>query len=159
MMQKMDRLVKAAHQFKKLPVRKVMPEHSQGEYRMLACIAQMKEDSGVDVKVSQLAGQMQCSVPAVSKVLRTLEEKELLERQVDKRDRRNTFVVLTQKGEQRRLEFQNIMTEFSERVVKKMGEDRIILLTKLLEEMYLDASEVLEDIGEKQSVREEKGRV
>lgn len=49
--------------------------------------------------VSQLVGHLHASGPAVSRVLKTLEGKGYIERHVDKVDRRNTYIAVTQEGD------------------------------------------------------------
>ena len=56
-----------------------------------------KEEQGI--YVSMLASGMQSSTPAVSRLLRAMEEKGLIERKVDRKDRRNTFVSITEEGQ------------------------------------------------------------
>ena len=51
------------------------------------------------VYVSALAGRMRVSPPAVSRMLRGLEQRGLVDRAVDRADRRNTYVMLTPAGE------------------------------------------------------------
>ena len=57
---------------------------------------------------------MNVSVPAVSRTLRTLQQKQLIERSVDETDRRNIRVTLTAAG-------QNILEENMRRVVAKLN--------------------------------------
>lgn len=47
---------------------------------------------------SELAAKTKTLPPAVSRTLRGLEEKGYVERSVDKKDRRNTYISLTEKG-------------------------------------------------------------
>ena len=50
------------------------------------------------VKVSDLAKAVRMTMPGVSRALAGLEEKGIIERRIDKSDRRNTLVFLTEDG-------------------------------------------------------------
>lgn len=74
------------------------------------------------VYVSELAAQLRVSSPAVSRMLRALEQRGLLERSVEKDDRRNTYVVLTEMGETVREKEEQHMLHFCQRVLERLGE-------------------------------------
>ena len=71
---------------------------SEIEFKTMSAISRISKSG--DVKVSDIARYLELSAPAVSRTMKALEEKEYIERQTDKQDRRNTFVKLTTKGEE-----------------------------------------------------------
>lgn len=82
-----------------------------------------KENQGVQVNV--LANQLQLSPQAISKTLRSLENKAYIERHVDKDDRRNTLVYITKKGKDLLKSARVEMEKFCSLVIEKMGEEDI----------------------------------
>ena len=89
-----------AHRFKKIHMDGIFPEISKGEFWALKIIqkATLQNESGCGVYVSTIAERLKVTPSAISRMLKGLEEKDLIERKVDKNDRRNTYVTLTEKG-------------------------------------------------------------
>ena len=72
---------------------------SQGEFWMLLSIDELsKESESGKVMVNKLADKMHISVPAVSKMLKNLDNKKLIKRVTDVFCRRITYVIFTAKG-------------------------------------------------------------
>ena len=91
-----EKLFRAVHQFKKLNVSDLIPGLSSSEFSVMGAILQMGENG--KITSSELAAKTKTLPPAVSRTLRGLEEKGYVERSVDKKDRRNTYISLTEKG-------------------------------------------------------------
>ena len=91
-----------------------------------------RPDAG-GIYVSELAAALRISPPAVSRTLGPLEDRGLIERHVDRADRRNTRIFLTPEGEQTRCEAAGRMQRFSETFVHRRGASDIDTLTRLLE--------------------------
>ena len=114
---------------------------TMGEFLLLRLVQPPREetpegsDSGTTVCVSDLARQLSCSPPAVSRTLRRLEEHGLLKRRCDPADRRTTYVVLTQAGRDLLDANQRQMEELARRVVARMGEDALQALTAQLDRL------------------------
>ena len=68
-------------------------------------------------------------------LLKPLEERKLIARIVDGKDRRNTCVFLTEKGREICKETQTYMKSYMCRVLKSMGEEQIEELIKLCNEL------------------------
>lgn len=86
------------------------------------------------IHVSELAGALHVSPPAVSRALRPLEARGLIERRVDGADRRNTRLLATEAGERVRQETEERMTRFFQSFIRRMGRDNICTMTRLLEQ-------------------------
>lgn len=67
---------------------------------------------------------------ALSRLLRGMEEKGLCVRSIDPKDRRSSYVSLTETGQERRDQGHGIMEVFAQRVVERMGEGRFRELIK-----------------------------
>lgn len=91
------------------------------------------QDKGV--YVSALVGWMRVSPPAVSRMLRGLEQRGLVERVVDRADRRTTYVVLTPAGESLRTETTAWLDRYTQRVVRRMGQENMETLLVLWDQL------------------------
>ncbi len=155
----MEHLMRTAHQFKRLPFDCLIPEVSRGEYMLLAAIGHLRNGDDhirgpIDhqetqnnqlVGVGQLAKVMRCSTPAVSKMLRGLEAEGWLERRVDAKDRRNTWIFLTPAGEQLLKDGAARMQVVMDRMVAQIGERRLEEFCDTLEETYRTLDEIIRE--------------
>ena len=66
---------------------------------------------------------MRVAAPAVSRTLRSLEEKNYVERMVCEGDRRNVYVRVTEEGKEVLNECNRILSELLKSVTEKMGEE------------------------------------
>lgn len=88
------------------------------------------------VKVSMLSLRGHISMPAVSQMLNNLENRQLIERQMTKNDRRVVYVNLTQKGNQvLDSTLGGFLTSLDE-IVEKLGETDTDQLIELLGRFY-----------------------
>ena len=104
---------------------------SEIEFKTMSAISRISKSG--DVKVSDIARYLELSAPAVSRTMKALEEKEYIERQTDKQDRRNTFVKLTKKGEERQKAWMKSFEEFSEAIFARLGDEKSNQLLEDLE--------------------------
>lgn len=104
---------------------------SEIEFKTMSAISRISKSS--DVKVSDIARYLELSAPAVSRTMKALEEKEYIERQTDKQDRRNTFVKLTKKGEEQQKAWMKSFEEFSEAIFARLGDEKSNQLLEDLE--------------------------
>ena len=134
-----EHLFKALHRFGKIKshISSGVGELTKGEFFCMGVIAdrtrRRSERSGV--QVWDLAGHMQVRPPAGSRMLRGLEERGHIRREVDPADRRNVRVSLTESGRevwQREAEgYQRTM----DRVIDRMGPENMETLLDLLDRL------------------------
>ena len=101
-------------------------------------LIQHREGTGPDrrkVYVSQLTQCTHVSAPAVSRTLRRLEGKGLVQRQTDPEDRRTTYVVLTGDGLALLEVCRQQMEELGRRVVARMGSEELSALAAQLDRL------------------------
>lgn len=116
----------------------VIPETgiSKMEFFALQAIGGYQHKTGLPgIYVSELAHNLKIASSQTSRMLKTLEERELIARKADVRDRRNTCVFLTEKGKQICRETQVSMKRYMERVMQTMGEERVEELIELCNEL------------------------
>lgn len=136
------RFYSVMNQFRRLRIGDLFPEMSRGDCMTLMAIDHF--DQGKQERlltVSELADRMHMQMPAVSRALRNLEERELIERSINKSDRRNTYVSLTPRGREFWEEKEKTMGEFAEAVLSKMREEDLERLVSYLDELYQVAEE------------------
>ena len=115
----------------KLKVGNMLTGVSEIEFKTMSAISRISKSG--DVKVSDIAKYLELSAPAVSRTMKSLEEKEYIERHTDKQDRRNIIVKLTSKGEDRQKIWMKEFEEFSEAVFTRLGEAKSNQLLEDLE--------------------------
>ena len=96
------------------------------------------------VKVSDLAKAVRMTMPGVSRALAGLEEKGIIERRIDKSDRRNTLVFLTEDGYSKIREYKKRINKYFETVFERFGEDRVAEVIELIGELSEIAQEELQ---------------
>ena len=126
-----------AHRFKKIHMDGIFPEISKGEFWTLKIIqkANLQNESGCGVYVSTIAEHLKVTPSAISRMLKGLEEKGLIERKVNKNDRRNTYVTLTEKGKKVTKKVELEMNEFTKNVISSMGEEDSKTLIRLFNKL------------------------
>ena len=115
----------------KLKLSNILTGISEIEFKTMSAISRISKSG--DVKVSDIARYLELSAPAVSRTMKSLEEKEYIERHTDKQDRRNTFVKLTTKGEEQLKAWMKEFEEFSEAIFARLGDEKSNQLLEDLE--------------------------
>ncbi|MDD3413938.1 MAG: MarR family transcriptional regulator [Lachnospiraceae bacterium] len=119
--------MKTAHRFRKLNHAMAFNEVSKQEFFALeavyGCGCKAEQDNGI--YVSELSKQLKISMSSASRLLKGLEEKNLIKRQIDSEDRRNTWIFLTEEGKKKREESVKLFDEFMDRVIARTGEKEI----------------------------------
>lgn len=149
-------LIVAQHKFMKLHKCLCFPEMGKSEFFMLDMIVNVSRSSqeAKGAYVSEIARKLKISTPAVSKMLKGLEEKQFIVRRTDERDRRNTIVSITQRGEEARQKVFAQMDNFAKDTVERMGEENVRELVRLLEEY----TEIVREESLKMKVRMQEER-
>lgn len=127
-------LFKSMSQFRKLHMGDMMPGGLSGaDFFTLNCIMDAEER---EITISKLACKSKVLPSALSRTLRGLEEQQYVERNVDKGDRRNTYVTLTDKGRALTLQSRQIMRDFGKAVTSRLDENDVKQLIDYLDEIY-----------------------
>ena len=103
-------------------------------------------DKGEDGKItiSELAKKTRVLPSAISRTLKRLEEKGYVERTVNKNDRRNTYVEITDRGREVAQEVREIMRDYGEAVLSKFDEEELSMLISYLNNIYDIAKKEIE---------------
>lgn len=110
-------------EFRKLNVASLLPNVCHGDVCIIKSIREAKEKKAEEqhIRVADIIEEMHAPAPAVSRGLRALEERELIHRHVDEKDRRNTFVDFTEAGQKLSDEIEFIMSDFADAVFERVG--------------------------------------
>lgn len=156
------KLFKTFDQFKKLNMASLMPDLSVSENMTLHAIERVNrecEQRNEKAKVSMLACDIHTNPTQVSRTLKSLEERGLIERTVNKQDRRITYVQLTEDGKKKHEESSRIIDEFTDAVFSQIEEKDMERLIEYLNQMYEVASKEIGKRKEITKINNEKGRV
>lgn len=131
--------------FRKLSWDKALPGITQPEYLILSAIhwGHKKQPEHPGIYVSALAESLMTSVSMVSKLLKTLEEKDWILRTVDKNSRRNTFVSLTPEGKRILLAADQAMEQVHHTVAQDLGETKVQQLIEDISDLLRSYEDVL----------------
>lgn len=123
----MKQFLKVGERFRRMELGVLHPGISHREFVILERIRANSGQYGdiYGAQISDLVREMEISPPAVSRMLRSLEEKQLVVRETDRRDRRNTCVCLTPYGEKIRREGHERLLELAQASVEQMGKEQV----------------------------------
>lgn len=132
-----EEMFRAMFRLKHLNMSGMLKDISIGEYKILEMCSGCPacDDGGDGAYVSSMAAQMRVSAPAVSRLLKGMERKKYIARQADAKDRRNIRVFITEAGRAKREECREILQNYTERVISRMGEDNMLQLLNLFNQM------------------------
>ncbi|WP_394924678.1 MarR family winged helix-turn-helix transcriptional regulator [uncultured Robinsoniella sp.] len=144
-----EEFMRVSHRMRRLNMSHVFSDVSQGEFFALEMLRKFQQRNGDSrgVIVSDLARSLRVSPPAASRTLKNMEEKGLIRREVDKNNRRNTYVYLTEKGMESRDMASKAMEDFTGRIMKRMGDENVEMLISLIQKMTTIMEEELADKG------------
>ena len=118
-----------------------------GEFMALRIIYKLKLMQGeesIGVKTSDIGNCLFMKKPATSKMLNNLEDKGYINRLSDKKDRRVTYIDLTQKGIDLLQKHHKRMMNYINNVINELGEDDTKTLVNLLNKLC----DIMEDLDE-----------
>ena len=136
-------IFQALHRFGKLNTGQLIETEglTQGEFFGLSMLREHLKEHPEGMHVRELAQCARVSAPRVSRMLRDMEERNLIERRIDKSDRRNTYIVLTDQGEAARCRTAERLSRFLDRVVERMGQEHV----QTMIDLWNQFSAILED--------------
>lgn len=149
----------ALESFRRLRIGDLFPDMSKSDCMTLMSIDyyNQKKTDGV-LTVSELAGKMHVKPSAVSRTLKSLEERGLITRMVNQSNRRNTFVEISEEGRKKQQEMKAAIEDVVESVLKRIEEDDLRKLIAYLNEVSEIAVEEIELRKNKQRKELEHGK-
>lgn len=135
-------LFRAMNQFHKLKFSDMMQNMSKADFIVMNVIMNKGKDD--KMTISELAAIARMLPSAISRTLKGLEEKGYVERTLNKQDRRNTYVELTEEGKKQTCEVRQVMRDFGKTVMAKLDEQEMNQLILYLNNIYSIAEKELE---------------
>lgn len=141
-------LLKRMDKFRKLDFQSKVLDISKGEFGVLGVIILLnkennnlsfdckKKDTLQPVTVKDIANRMNISKPQLSKLLNHTDEKGYTKRTICEKDKRVTYVSITEKGRTKASEEMKKMDAFSNKVLEKLGDEDALELARLFDKMY-----------------------
>lgn len=132
--------------------RSAKSELYHGEFMMLGAIDHMieihntNEANQAGVKVGDIVKWLHGTKSATSKMLRSLEEKNYIERTTSQEDRRAVYIRLTEKGQKIITESKQLMNQFSTEVIQEFGIAEMDELIRLMNGLYAIMVKKTEDL-------------
>ena len=157
MKQEIRELFRTFESFRKLNVSSILPNLTHGEFAILKAVSCCMNESGKEsdkqseIRISDIVKHLKIPAPAVSRTMNSLEERGFIIRTVNKKDRRNISVSLTEQGADRLAEAEQILEEFQESVFGSMGTENMHRLIKYFQKLQ----EVMEKEIELRKYRKE----
>lgn len=108
------------------------------------CTIMDKGENG-QITISELASRAKMLPSAISRTLKGLEERGYVERNINKNDRRNTYVELTAEGERLTEEARQIMADFGKSVMAQVDGEDMKRLISYLDNIYHIAEKEIEN--------------
>lgn len=121
--------------FQKLRDRIRFDELSRSEFAMLHMVHCKEKELG-QLTLSELAAFLDVSSPAVSRMIKTLEDRNFIVKIPSKKDRRISYVSLTPEGEQLYEKCAEQMRKIGERTVEAMGVEPMSQMLSLFQEFF-----------------------
>ena len=150
-----NRFIMAMYRLGHLNYQELVPQLSKTETIIFHCMIESDDGCVVDpkkdtnygrIKMSVLAKKIDISTQSLSRMIKGLEEKGYLKREVDESDRRNTYVLFTEKGKTLSEEMHDKYKKLFHSVNKHIGEEKLIELGMRMDELV----DVIEDELKKQ---------
>ncbi|MGX8700090.1 MarR family winged helix-turn-helix transcriptional regulator [Caproiciproducens sp.] len=135
-----EKLIRAMHSLKRENAwGPPMEGVSRGEYFTLLTIRRLTQEAGESrpgAKATDLSRAAQMSRPAVSQMLNSLENKQLVERITAKSDRRVVYVKLSEKGAEQLEKTHRQFQHWFDRVMEELGPEDTAELTRLVNKLH-----------------------
>lgn len=145
------------HSFHKVNFWKLVPELNPSEHMLINALLNcefgkctnftegfdinLNETKGV--KVSELAKSIRATMPGVSRMLSSLEDKGIIERRIDPSDRRNTLVYITKDGADKIKGYVQRLDTYLDVVFERFGEENVAKIMELMSQISEIAEEEL----------------
>lgn len=123
---------------------------SPGECKLLSIICRLEQENG-SAAVSELAKMTGMKSASISRIMNTLEQKDLIERSIDPNRRRNVLVSSTARGKETDSEQQKAMCHFWNAVFARVPEGDVTELLRIWNEIM----DSMEAVVQEQTVEEE----
>lgn len=144
--EKYTKLIKMELYPKKVPINNLLTEMSPMEFCAIGAFLNFEnENNGKHITVNQLAKDMNMSMPLASRMLKNLESKELIRRVTDESCRRNTFVVISEKGKEIFDKNSTVVMKYIDKVLSVFSDSEIEMLVSMKTKLITSMDNAIKD--------------
>jgi len=131
---------------KKVPINHLLTEMSPMEFCAIGSFLSFEEENdGKHITVNRLAKDMQISMPLASRMLKNLESKELIRRVTDESCRRNTFVLISDKGKEIFKKNSKVVMQYIDKVLSVFSDSEIETIISMQNKMIASMDNAIKD--------------
>lgn len=132
-------------EMKKFDISSLLQELTLTEFTTLHVLKRSRQmDPDKEITVSELGQYTHATLPAVSRTLKQLQEKQWITREMGGNDRRSVSVTLTEEGERILLLEEQGLKQYIQELEKQMGKEELLTFSKQLERFLVLCEDVKE---------------
>lgn len=127
------------------------------ELSLMLCMERYKLEGNSDITVAEAASRLNVSVPAISRLLKNLQARGLIDRRTDPTDRRSVRIAATQQGRELFSRNKRNCIEIFDRVLKHFTDEELKKYAELQSKFADNMVSELDRLKKAHSSRTEKG--
>ena len=144
--EKYSELVKMELYPKKVPINNILTEMSPMEFCAIGAFLDFeKNNDGSHITVNRLAKDMNMSMPLASRTLKNLETRGLIKRVTDESCRRNTFIIISDKGSTLFEKNAKVIKTYIDKVLNNFTDEEIETLISIKKKMMASMEDAMKD--------------
>ena len=101
------------------------------EFSLMLCMERYRLEENSDITVAEAALRLNVSVPAISRTLKNMQARGIIERRTDISDRRSVRIALTEQGRELFFTNKRICIDMFDRVLSHFTDDELRMYAKL----------------------------
>lgn len=101
------------------------------ELSLIYAAEEYAAQNGSPISVAEAAKMLKVSIPAVSRTLKSIEQKQLIRRETDEKDRRSVKLVVTEKGRDTMKKNVRSCLEVVNRVMERFSDEELSMMVNL----------------------------
>ncbi len=142
---RMERGLRIMNNLNNIPFQDLLKNCSKSEFITLSAMASYMDSNNTDrINVNKIAELTCVSVPAISRLIKNLELRKFVKRDVDIFNRRNTHVSFTKKGREMLAEDWKVVKIISEKTFSTMTDTEKDKMIESFEKLYMNLSSTVE---------------
>jgi len=144
--EKYSELIKMELYPKKVPINSILTELSPMEFCAIGAFLEFeKNHDGSHITVNRLAKDMDMSMPLASRMLKNLETRGLIKRVTDEHCRRNTLIIISEKGNELFQKNSKVVMRYIDKVLSVFTDEEIETLISIKKKMITSMENAIKD--------------
>lgn len=143
--EKYSELVKMELYPRKMPVHNILKEMSPMEFCAIGAFLEFENKNGGNhITVNRLAKDMGMSMPLTSRMLKNLETRGLIKRVTDEQCRRNTLIIISEKGNELFENNSKVVMKYIDKVLDNFSDEELETLISIKKKMMASMQDAME---------------